>query len=152
MVATAIARAQADLVEALSELEKIPAFDSGSVAFVAHALNNFLAVTDGTVELITMHFGDNVDAQVRVWLEGLRHAMDLMTRTVSQLVNRSTTAGSQLRLEKVDDLPILVQRACTYFQRIADRKTIRIVVEPAAGVPPVRTDRVVVAAVLDNLV
>jgi hypothetical protein len=74
MVATAIARAQADLVEALSELEKIPAFDSGSVAFVAHALNNFLAVTDGTVELVTMHLGDNVDAQVQVWLEGLRHA------------------------------------------------------------------------------
>ena len=151
MVATAIARAQADLVEALSELEKIPAFDSGSVAFVAHALNNFLAVTDGTVELIAMHLGDNVDAQVRVWLEGLRHATDLMTRTVSQLVNRSTTAGAQLRLEKVD-LPLLVQRACTYFQRIADHKTIRIVVEPAPGVPPVRTDRVVAAAVLDNLV
>jgi len=35
---------------------------------------------------------------------------------------------------------------------LADRKTTRIVVEPAAGVPPVRTDRVVVAAALDNLV
>jgi signal transduction histidine kinase len=151
MVASAIARAQAELAEALSELEKIPAFDPGSVAFVAHALNNFLAVTGGTVELLEMYLGGNADAQVRVWLEGLRHATDLMTGTVSQLVNASATGEGQLWLEKVD-LPLLVQRACTYFQRVADRKTIRIVVEPAAGVPPVRTDRVVVAAVLDNLV
>jgi signal transduction histidine kinase len=151
MVAAAIARAQADLVEALSELEKIPAFDPGSVAFIAHALNNFLSVIDGSIELILMDLGDNADPQVRVWCEGLRHATGLMTRTVSQLVNASATGGTQLRLEKIDLLR-LVQRACTYFQRVADRKTIRIVVEPAAGLPPVWTDRVVVAAVLDNLV
>jgi len=150
-VASAIARAQADLAEALSELERIPAFDPGSVAFVAHALNNFLVVADGTVEMLGMHLGDKADAQVRVWLEGLHHATNLMTRTVSQLVNASATDRAQLRLEKVD-LPLLVQRACTYFQRVADRKKIRIVVEPAAGVAPVRTDRVMVAAVLDNLV
>jgi signal transduction histidine kinase len=86
-----------------------------------------------------------------VWLDGLRHAADLMTRTVSQLVNATATIGGQLRLEKVD-LPLLVQRACDYFQRVADRKTIRIVVEPAIDVPAVRTDRLLVAAVLDNLV
>jgi signal transduction histidine kinase len=56
-----------------------------------------------------------------------------------------------LRFEKVE-LPLLVQRACAHFQRVADRKKIRIIVEPDAGVPPVRADRVVVAAVLDNLV
>jgi signal transduction histidine kinase len=151
MVASAIARAQAELVEALSELEKIPAFDPGSVAFVAHALNNYLTVTEGTVELIVRQLGDPLDPQLRVWLDGLRHATDLMTRTVSQLVNASATSPGQLRLERVD-LPLLVQRACTYFQRVADRKTIRIVVESAADVPPVRTDRVVIAAVLDNLV
>ena len=150
-VASAIARAQADLVAALSELDKMPAFDPGSVAFVAHALNNFLVVIGGTVQMLRMQLGDNADAQVQVWLEGLRHAADLMTRTVSQLVNASASIGSQLRLETVD-LPLLVQRACTYFQSVADQKTIRIVVEADAGIPPVRTDRVVVVAVLDNLV
>jgi two-component system, sensor histidine kinase LadS len=151
LVASAITRAQADLVDALSELEKIPAFDPGSVAFIAHALNNYLAVTGGTVELIVIHLGENADPQVRVWLEGVRHATDLMARTVSQLVSATATGGAHLRLEKVD-LPLLVQRACTYYQRVADRKTIRIVFEPAAGVPPVWTDRVLVAAVFDNLV
>jgi len=41
----AILRAQAELEQALSELEKMPAFDPRAVAFSAHALNNYLAVT-----------------------------------------------------------------------------------------------------------
>ena len=36
-VASAIARAQEELEEALAKLETIPAFDAGSVAFAAHA-------------------------------------------------------------------------------------------------------------------
>jgi signal transduction histidine kinase len=150
MVASAIARAQADLAEALAELEKVPAFDPGSVAFVAHALNNFLTVTGGTVELLVEHLGGGADPQVRVWLDGVRHATDLMARTVAHLGTASTTTGAQLRLEKVD-LPLLVRRACTHYQRAADRKGIRITVDPAEGVPPVWIDRVVAAAVLDNL-
>ena len=51
-----------------------------------------------------------------------------------------------------DTAQLSVAIECVEVQRIADRKTIRIVVEPAAGFPPVRTDRVVAAAVLDNLV
>lgn len=151
MVASAIVRARADLAEALAALEKVPAFDPSSVPFVAHALNNFLVVTSGTVELIEKHLGNKADAQLRVWLEGLRHAADLMTRTVSQLVNMSAAVGAALRLEKID-LPLFVQRACAYFQRVADLKAIRIVFQADADVPLVRADRVVVAAVLDNLV
>jgi signal transduction histidine kinase len=151
LVASAIARAQADLAEALSELEKIPAFDPGSVAFVAHALNNYLSVTGGAIDLIETHLGDKADAQVRGWLEGVRHATELMTRTVGQLGSASATAGAPLRLEQVD-LALGVKRACTYYQKVADRKRIRIVFESAAGAPPVWADRVVVAAVLDNLV
>jgi signal transduction histidine kinase len=150
MVGTAIARAQEDLAEALTELEKIPAFDSGSVAFIAHSLNNYLTVIGGTVDLIMLHLGNHSDAQLRIWLEGLRHASDLMTRTASQLVNEAAPDGVQLRLELID-LPRLVRRACTYYQRVAEAKTIRILVAPDVGVPRVQTDRVVVAAVLDNL-
>jgi signal transduction histidine kinase len=151
MVASAIARAQAELAEAMSELEKMPAVDPGSVAFVAHALNNYLTVTGGTVDLIIMHLGDAVDSQLRVWLEGVRHATDLMTRTASQLVNASVPDADQLRLETFD-LSQLARRVCAYYQVAADRKTIRIIATADEGVPPVRTDRVVVAAVLDNLV
>jgi hypothetical protein len=58
LVASAIARAQGELVEALTELQKMLAFDAGSVAYAAHALSNYLTVTRATIEMILMHLGD----------------------------------------------------------------------------------------------
>jgi two-component system, sensor histidine kinase LadS len=150
LIAAAIARAQGDLAEALTELEKLPAFDPSAVAFAAHALNNFLTVTDGTVELLLMRLADHPDPQLRIWLQGIQHAANLMSRTVGQMMTASATSDAKMRFEKVD-LPLLVQRACSYYQRVALRKLIRVNFTAAEGVPPVRTDRVAVAAVLDNL-
>jgi signal transduction histidine kinase len=149
-VAAAIARAQVDLQEALSELEKLPAFDPGSVAFAAHALNNYLTVTDGAVELIMLHLADHPDPQIRVWLESVQHATQLMGRTVAQLMSASVNSETRLRFDRVD-LSLLAQRAGNYYRRVAQRKSIRVVHVAAADVPPVWTDRVAVAAVLDNL-
>jgi two-component system, sensor histidine kinase and response regulator len=149
-VASAIARAQLELEEALSELDVMSAYDTRSVAFTAHALNNYLTVTGGTVELILNRLADHPDAQVKVWLEGLQHVTDLMTRAVGQLMNSSTTTEPTFRFDKTD-LPLLVQRICNYYQRVAEKKAIRVVAVVSNDVPPVRTDRVAVAAVLDNL-
>jgi signal transduction histidine kinase len=150
LIAAAIARAQADLGEALSELEKLPAFDPSAVGYTAHALNNFLTVTEGVAELLLMRLAGYPDPQIRVWLEGIQHATQLMARTVSQLMTASATTDTKLRFEKVD-LILLVQRACNYYQRLAQRKNILITFTPSQHVPPVWTDRVAVAAVLDNL-
>src|SRR4051794_19606215 len=109
LVAAAIARAQVDLVEALAQLEKIPAVDARAVAFTAHALSNYLTITGGAVELLLDRLANHPDPQIRVWLEGVQHATDLMTDTVSQLMRGSVTSKSKLRFEKVD-LPLLVQR------------------------------------------
>src|ERR1700722_3273425 len=99
---SAIARAQAELEEALFQLEKMPLFDAGSVAFAAHALNNYITVTGGTVELMLTHVADHPDAQLRLWLEGVQHATNLMARTVSQLMSASAPTETQLRFDKVD--------------------------------------------------
>jgi signal transduction histidine kinase len=149
-VASAIAKAQADLNEALAELQKMPAFDAGAVAFAAHALNNYLTVTSGTIELALMRLADHPDAQLRGWLEGALHAANLMARLAAQLMNTATPTETPFRLEAFD-LVTMVQRACSYYQRVADQKAIRITAAPAAGVPAVWADRVAVAAVLDNL-
>src|SRR6476659_7202745 len=106
-----------ELEEALSELDVMSAYDPRSVAFTAHALNNYLTVTGGTVELILKRLEDHPDAQVKVWLEGLQHVTDLMTRTVGQLMNSSTNTESTFRFDKAD-LPVLVQRICNYYQRV----------------------------------
>jgi hypothetical protein len=43
-VVTIIAKARDDLEQVLVDLEQLPVFDSGSIAFAAHALSNFLSV------------------------------------------------------------------------------------------------------------
>jgi signal transduction histidine kinase len=151
LVKSAIASALANLDEALAELEKIPAFDAGSVAFAAHALNNYLAVIAGALELVLMRLEDHPDDQLRIWLEGAQHATNLMTRLVGQLTNTAAPADAPFRIEAFD-LTTLVQRACSFYQRVADRKASRVDVNSAAGVPPVWADRVAAAAILDNLV
>jgi len=146
----AILRAQVELEQALSELEKMPAVDPGAVAFSAHALNNYLSVIGGTLEFLLRSLVNHPDPQIRNWLEGLAHVTDLMGHTVSQLMTSSVPKDAKLRFLKWDLVP-LVRRTCNYYQRIADRKNILIVCEPASDIPPVWTDPVAVIAVLDNL-
>jgi signal transduction histidine kinase len=110
-VASAIARAQAELEEALAKLEKIPTFDAGSVAFTVHTLNNFLTVSGVAIQLIMRSLADYPDPQVKTWLEGLQHATNLMERTVRQLMFTSETTEAKFWFEGVD-MPTLVQRAC----------------------------------------
>lgn len=149
-VSLSIMNAKAELEHALSELERLPAINPSSVAFAAHALNNFLAVTSGTVDLLTLYFEDNPDPQFQTAMNTLRHSTDLMSHIVSQLMTTSVTTEVKLRLDQVD-LSLLVKRACFLYQRIADRKDIKVLFSSSGDVPFVQTDRVAVAAVLDNL-
>jgi len=146
----AILTAQAELEQALRELEKMPAIDPGAIVFSAHALNNYLSVIGGTVEFLLGSLANHADPQIRNWLEGLRHVTELMGHTVSQLMTSSAPKDAKLRFLKWDLAP-LVRRTCHYYQRIADRKNIFIVFESASDIPPVWTDPVAVIAVLDNL-
>jgi len=146
----AIARAQIDLERAVGEIDMLPAVDVHSVALAAHALNNFLTVSGGVVDLLLPLLRHHPDRQVTVWLEGLAHATDLMSHTVSQLMNNSVGVEMTLQLEDVD-LPRLVERACGYYRRAAEIKSIELRFSARDDVRPVRTDRVVVAAVIDNL-
>lgn len=148
--AAAIARAQASLEQAVAELEKLPALDGRSIALTAHALNNFLTVSVAVVDLLLEALRDHPNRQVLAWLEGLSHSSDLMTHTVSQLMSNSTGAEIDLRQEGIE-LPRLVEKACAYYRRHAAKKRIELHFSAASDVPIVRTDRVVVAVVLDNL-
>lgn len=145
-VVATVASAKASLEQALADLEQLPAFDSGQIAFAAHALNNFLGVIRATAELLLKN---DRDVRVRTLVEGLAHTADLMTHTVNQLMNTSASAKPRLIYDEVD-LSLLVRKACDYYERVAARKRIRIVFT-STQVPPAWTDRVAVAAVLDNL-
>ena len=149
-VIASIVQARGSLEEALADLEKLPAFDPSSVPFAAHALSNFLTVSEGTIDLLLGTQSVEADPEVNRLLKGLRHATSLMTRTVSQLMTNAAVGHFKFRFEKVD-LAHLVQRACEYYQEIALQKSIRIIFDDAGDTPLVWSDRVAIAAVLDNL-
>jgi signal transduction histidine kinase len=149
-VAESIEKAKTDLEQALADLERLPAFDPDTFVYAAHALGNYLNVAGATAEMLRLALADHPDTWIRVWLEGLQHATNLMAHTVSRLLNTSMSREPTLRREKVN-MSMLTQRACSYYQRIADRKQIRIAYQPQADFLHTWTDRVAVAAVLDNL-
>jgi signal transduction histidine kinase len=149
-VIASIVQARNNLESALIDLEKLPAYDESSVPFAAHALNNFLSVSEGTVEFLQGVLPADSDPQIQRCLDGLRHATHLMMHTVSQLMNNSVITGMTFRFEKFD-FSRLVDRACVYYQRLAQRKNIMVFYSAGADVPLVWSDRVAVAAVLDNL-
>ena len=149
-VGAAIARAQADLEHAVEELQRLPALDIQSIALATHALTSFLSVTGAVVDLLIPVLRDHPDRQVGTWLEGLAHATSLMSHTVSQLMSSSVGVAPTLRVEDVE-LARGVERACAYYRRAADRKHVAIYYRSGADVGAIRSDRVLVAAVLDSL-
>lgn len=148
--AEAIAKAQASLERAVEELDRLPALDARSIALTAHALNNFLTLSSGVVELLIPVLRDHPEPQVPLWLDALAHTTDLMAHTVGQLMSNSVGATPRLQMEELD-LPRLVQRVCAYYRRHAKPKGIEMSLTVEDDMPPVLTDRVLVAAVLDNL-
>jgi signal transduction histidine kinase len=74
----------------------------------------------------------------------------MMDHTVGQLMSASLENGPRLVCTEFDPAEGF-RRACDYYQRMANRKQLRILYEPAADLPIIWTDRVAVAAVLDNL-
>jgi signal transduction histidine kinase len=148
-VALAIVRARRELNDALYELEKMPGVCQNSVTFTAHALNNFLSVAGGAVELLSAALADHPNPKVHFLLQGLQHGTRLMTQTVSQLV--SDSADYDLRLEAVD-LSVMLSNFCNAYQKqLADQKQISILCESTRDIPPIRTDRAAVSVVFDNL-
>src|SRR2546430_8266809 len=96
-VAASIARARTDLEQALADLEHLPEVDARAVAFAAHALGNYLAVTGGTADLLLGSLADHPDRQVRLWLEGISHATNLMTHLATELLRHASKTRSEER-------------------------------------------------------
>jgi signal transduction histidine kinase len=149
-IITSLQAAQAELDKALGNLVQLPSFDASRIRFAAHTLVNYLTVTAGCADLLQLHLSDHPDEQIQRWLEALRHATDLMTHTVLQLMNVPVAEGDQFIWDKMD-LVTLVQLAANHYRPVAAHKQIGIKVEAHVSTPFVWADRVAVAAVLDNL-
>lgn len=149
-VTASILEARDDLDKALAELESLPVFEPGAIAFAAHALSNFLTVTSGTVELLAIALKDHPDPEVQQWLRALRSSAETMTHTVNQLMGSSASARPTLKPERVD-LVTLARRTTGYYETVAARKRIQIHFEAKDPTPPAQCDRLATASILDNL-
>lgn len=151
VIESAITRAQAELVEALAELGKVSDLGPGRIGYATHALSNYLAVTSAAVRLISRRLENHPDTQVGEWLDGVSHATDMMSSMVGQLMSASLRDDTDLRFEEID-LVLMVLRFTDFYQQTASRKSIRLTLDSAANIPPVRADRVALLSVLDNLI
>lgn len=150
-IVASIARAKLELEDALEDLKSLPMLDPMVLGFIAHAMNNYLHISRGTVELLGDALKDHPDRQVTIWLEGLKDLTGRMGNLVLEMQARPSKSPPQMRFELVD-LSLLVSRACDFYRRVASRKQIEIIFEkPSPPLPKVRTDRIAVAAILDNL-
>ncbi len=149
-ITAAIFRARAELEEVVSELENLPSVSKSSISFSAHALNNFLTVTGGAVDLLQLSLADYPDTQVHNLLKALKQSTCLMMQTVGQLTNALSVQDASLIFDRMD-LSVVAQSFVEFYGRIAERKKIRCLYEPSGGNSVVWTDKVMTAAILDNL-
>lgn len=150
-IVASIARAKLELEDAIEELKEMPMLDPMTLGFIAHAMNNYLHVSRGTIELLHDVLKDHPKKQVGIWLEGLNEVTSRMANLVQEMHTGPSKSPPQMRFEAID-LNMLVDRACRFYRRTAARKQVAIEYEGSIPPPPkVRTDRIAVAAILDNL-
>jgi signal transduction histidine kinase len=148
--AAAIAEAKGELDRALEEIDMIQTFNPMLVGLVAHSLNNYIAVTSATVEMLQLTLRDNSDPDVPIWLEGISHTADLMQHSVGRLVSLSAPRDFPLKLDRIN-VSVLMGRACEYFRRRSTTTGTHITCSPVGPVPLAWGDRVALAVVADNL-
>jgi len=149
-VAHAIESAKLDLDRALVELDRIPALDPAAVAFVAHAMSNYMHVSEAVLNLMKQSLADHPDAEVIGWLDALHHVSNMAQQTVARLLRVYEPGQMPLKFEYIR-LERLVERACAYHLPSASAKQVQIVCHYPDDLPDAWGDRVGVAVVADNL-
>jgi signal transduction histidine kinase len=149
-VMVAIENARVNLDQALAGLEHMPETNAEIVSYTAHKLKNYLTVVGATADLLEVYFAGHPDEQLKIWIEGLQHAVHLMNHDAGRLMQSANGTEPGFRLEKVD-VALLVFRACNFYRRKAAWKNIQINTELQPDRCFASTDRVALSAVLDNL-
>lgn len=150
-VTASILEARKGLEQALTDLEKLPAIDPHSLAFSAHALQNYLTIMSGTTELLSLKLTGHPDPEVQAWTTYMRQATEMMARIVADLMNSATVSRAPaLKFDGVN-LAKMLRRFSDAYQVKATTKRIQITYKPEQDKVFVWADAVALAAVIDNL-
>lgn len=148
--AESIARAKAELDQALVEVDGIRVADPSLVGVVTHAATHYVTVTMATIEMLQLTLREYSDPNVAIWLEGIAHAANLMQHLIGRLVEVTAPGDFPLKPDYVN-LELLVQRACEYYRRRAEPLGVAIAIETSGALPLVWADRVALAVVTSHL-
>ena len=149
-VSQAIESAKRDLDRALTELDRMPSFDPAAMAFVAHAMSNYMHVNEAVLDLLRFAVADHPNPEVLGWLDGLHHVSNMAHQTVGRLLRVYEPQQMPMKFEHTR-LERLIERACTYHLSAAAAKEVQIVCRYPGDLPEVWGDRVAIAVVADNL-
>jgi signal transduction histidine kinase len=147
-----VQRAQAELDNALKIIRTLPVTDPKRLEFCVHALNNYLTITSGTLEMTRLALPKDMHGDIPRWLEGLQHTCALMTNLVGQVMNPKPGEHRKLFVFKEVDLVRLASNVCAYYLGHAKEKNISLVCDESNSPVYVVTDVVEAAIVLDNLI
>ena len=146
----AIESAKADLNRALIELDRLPTFDAAAVAFVAHAMSNYMHVNEAVLDQLRAALAGHPDPEVVGWVDALQRVTDMAHQTVGRLLRVYEPAQIPLKFEYAR-LERLIERACAYHQASAAAKQVEIICRYPGDLPEVWGDRVAIAVIADNL-
>ena len=149
-VIRSIESAKADLNRALAELDRLPTFDPTAVAFVAHAMSNYMHVNEAVLDQLRSALAGHPDPEVNGWLGALQHVTEMAAQTVGRLLRVYEPERMPLKFEYAR-LERLMERACAYHQASAAAKQVEIICRYPGDLPDVWCDRVAVAVIADNL-
>src|SRR4030095_4200234 len=150
-IIAAVVRAKIELEEALEDLRELPMQDPLVFGFVSRALRSYLNLNRATLQLLARTLKNKAEQQVFIWLEALQVLTGRMEYLVEALKGTPTKARPELIFRKIN-VVTLVGRACQFYHQIASRKRIRVVFDsPDVPAPPIWTDPIAVAAIMDNL-
>jgi signal transduction histidine kinase len=156
-LASAITRARADFERARTDLDRaharmdsLAADDRERSTYFVHAFNNYLFVVSSMVELIQRKLTRQGNVQVTRWLDSVKHETNRMLITSRGVMTATPDALPPL-LSEPASLAEIASGVCVVYRQMALQKRVRITCKGPAKRDRVRTDRVAVAAVLDNL-
>jgi signal transduction histidine kinase len=155
--ASAIEQARADFEQARTALDRaharmdsLSADDHQRSTYSAHAFNNYLFFVSSMIELVQRKLMPHEDAEVTRLLDLMKQETNRMMITARGVLTSTPDALPPL-LSEPASLADIAESVCVVYRDVARHKRVRIECKGPAKRDRVLTDRVAVAAVLDNL-
>jgi signal transduction histidine kinase len=143
---------QRDLLRKNHELERLNTFKDELLGMAAHDLRTPLSVIALYSQYLLEETETEISDEQADLVREIVDASDFMYKLVSNLLDLATIEAGRLQLEcQAVDLAAMIAHNARLNSTLAQRKSIRIVIDISPELPPVYVDAVKIEQVLNNL-